>query len=174
MRSSHGCIRLYPEDIEALFARVARGTHVRFVNQPVLAAWRDGELYLEVHPPLAEESRDLVVEAERALAAALERAGSRAPVELDAAIVSRSSRSSAASRSPCCAGAALPSSTSRRRGSSRTRFRSSRRRAPPKSTEPRRVERGRAEVTVVPIAELSLTRRSRARVRGGAARVRER
>ena len=41
MRSSHGCIRLYPEDIEALFKRVARGTVVRLVNQPVLAGWRD-------------------------------------------------------------------------------------------------------------------------------------
>ena len=26
MRSSHGCVRLYPEDIEALFGRVSRGT----------------------------------------------------------------------------------------------------------------------------------------------------
>ena len=44
MRSSHGCIRLYPEDIEALFSRVPRGTAVRIVNQPVLAGWRDGQL----------------------------------------------------------------------------------------------------------------------------------
>ena len=72
MRSSHGCIRLYPEDIEALFARVARGTAVRLVNQPVLAGWRDGQLYLEVHPPLAEEQHDLVAEAEAALRRALE------------------------------------------------------------------------------------------------------
>ncbi len=89
MRSSHGCVRLYPEDVEALFARVARGTHVRFVNQPVLAAWRDGVLYLEVHPALAEESRDLAVEAQHALAAALKRSGSSAPVEIDAAAVQR-------------------------------------------------------------------------------------
>src|SRR5262245_16828641 len=73
MRSSHGCIRLYPEDIEALFSRVPRGTAVRIVNQPVLAGWRDGQLYLEVHPPLAEEQHDLVAEAETALRRALER-----------------------------------------------------------------------------------------------------
>jgi len=73
MRSSHGCIRLYPEDIEALFSRVPRGTAVRIVNQPVLAGWRDGQLYLEVHPPLAEEQHDLVAEAEMALRRALER-----------------------------------------------------------------------------------------------------
>src|SRR5215510_11617516 len=75
MRSSHGCIRLYPEDIEALFQRVPRGTAVRIVNQPVLAGWRDGQLYLEVHPPLAEEQHDLVAEAEAALHRAVERAG---------------------------------------------------------------------------------------------------
>ena len=78
MRSSHGCIRLYPEDIEALFSRVARGTAVRIVNQPVLAGWRDGQLYLEVHPPLAEEEHDLVAEAEAALGRAIERAGAAA------------------------------------------------------------------------------------------------
>jgi L,D-transpeptidase ErfK/SrfK len=78
MRSSHGCIRLYPEDIEALFPRVARGTAVWLVNQPVLAGWRDGQLYLEVHPPLAEEQHDLVAEADAALNRALERAGAAA------------------------------------------------------------------------------------------------
>ena len=67
MRSSHGCIRMYPEDIEALFGRVARGTEVRLVNQPILAGWRDGQLYLEVHAPLAEEQHDLVAEADAAL-----------------------------------------------------------------------------------------------------------
>jgi L,D-transpeptidase ErfK/SrfK len=87
MRSSHGCIRLYPEDVEALFKRVARGTVVRLVNQPVLAGWRDGALYLEVHRPLAEETRDLAVEAEQALARALERAGRTGAVVIDPAIV---------------------------------------------------------------------------------------
>ena len=84
MRSSHGCIRMYPEDIEALFGRVARGTEVRFVNQPVLAGWRDGQLYLEVHAPLAEEQHDLVAEADAALTRALERAGAAAAaVQID-------------------------------------------------------------------------------------------
>ena len=73
MRASAGCIRLYPEDIEALFDRVPLGTPVRIVNQPVLAGWRDGELYLEVHRPLAEDQRDLAAQAELAIAAALER-----------------------------------------------------------------------------------------------------
>ncbi len=90
MRSSHGCIRLYPEDIEALFGRVPKGTPVRIVNQPLLAAWHDGNLYLEVHPPLAEEKHDLVAEAEVALKSALERAGpAAAGVEVDSAVVQR-------------------------------------------------------------------------------------
>ena len=59
MRVSHGCIRLYPEDIAPLFERVALETPVHIVDQPVLAGWLDGELYVEVHPPLAEDKRDL-------------------------------------------------------------------------------------------------------------------
>jgi L,D-transpeptidase ErfK/SrfK len=89
MRSSHGCIRLYPEDIEELFGRVAKGTPVRLVNQPVLAGWRDGKLYLEAHPPLAEETRDLAVEADRALAKALERVAPGSAVALDRVAVQR-------------------------------------------------------------------------------------
>lgn len=88
LRVSAGCIRLYPEDIEALFERVPRGTEVRIVDQPVLAGWREGELYLEVHEPLEEDDRDLGEEAARVIAAALERAG-RAGVELDSAAIER-------------------------------------------------------------------------------------
>lgn len=55
MRVTHGCVRLYPEDIAQLFERVAIGTNVHFVNQPYKAGWRDGVLYIESHPPLEEE-----------------------------------------------------------------------------------------------------------------------
>lgn len=51
-RVSHGCIRLYPEDIEALFKQVPVGTSVTFVDQPAKVGWVDGTLYLEVHPTL--------------------------------------------------------------------------------------------------------------------------
>lgn len=54
LRVTHGCLRLYPEDIEALFNTVPVGTRVRLVNQPYKAGWRDGTLYLEVHDPLEE------------------------------------------------------------------------------------------------------------------------
>jgi L,D-transpeptidase ErfK/SrfK len=88
MRASHGCIRMYPEDIEALFERVPRGTPVRIVDEPVLAGWHDGVLYLEVHPPLAEDTRDLSVLAENALAAALSRSR-KSEIAVDSAAVAK-------------------------------------------------------------------------------------
>jgi L,D-transpeptidase ErfK/SrfK len=54
-RVSHGCVRLYPEDIEKLFNEVPVGTPVRIVNQPYLAGWLNGMLYLQAYPPLEEE-----------------------------------------------------------------------------------------------------------------------
>ncbi|MGK2925138.1 MAG: L,D-transpeptidase family protein [Lysobacterales bacterium] len=86
MRVSHGCVRLYPEDIEALYGQVPIGTPVRIIDQPALAGWRDGELYLEVHPPLSEDTRDLGEEARGAIAAALQRAG-RPDAAVDATVV---------------------------------------------------------------------------------------
>ncbi len=52
MRVTHGCIRLTPEDMEALFASVPVGTPVYVVHQPFKLGWHAGMLYLEVHPPL--------------------------------------------------------------------------------------------------------------------------
>jgi len=52
MQITHGCIRLYPEDIEFMFKEVAVGTPVRIVNQRIKTGWSDGALYLEVHHPL--------------------------------------------------------------------------------------------------------------------------
>jgi L,D-transpeptidase ErfK/SrfK len=57
LRVSHGCVRLYPEDIARLFPEVPKGTRVTIVNQPYVAGWRDGQLYLEAHQPLAEDAR---------------------------------------------------------------------------------------------------------------------
>jgi L,D-transpeptidase ErfK/SrfK len=57
MRVSHGCVRLYPEDIAALFAQVPVKTDVLILNQPYLAGWRGDRLYLEAHEPLAEDAR---------------------------------------------------------------------------------------------------------------------
>jgi L,D-transpeptidase ErfK/SrfK len=57
MRVSHGCIRLYPEDIARLFPQVPVGTPLRIINEPYVTGWRDGQLYLEAHTPLAEDDR---------------------------------------------------------------------------------------------------------------------
>jgi L,D-transpeptidase ErfK/SrfK len=62
-RDSHGCVRLYPEDIAWLFREVAVGTPVTVVNQPAKVGWSAGELYLEVHP--AQQDAD-ALEAEGA------------------------------------------------------------------------------------------------------------
>lgn len=58
LRSSHGCVRLYPEDIEKLFQMVPVGTPVRVVNQPFLFGWRDHQLYLQAYPVLQDDRRD--------------------------------------------------------------------------------------------------------------------
>ena len=50
MRVSHGCIRLFPEDIEQLFGIVSVNTPVEIIYQPYKAALdNDGALYLEAH-----------------------------------------------------------------------------------------------------------------------------
>lgn len=49
MRVTHGCLRLYPEDIEELFAWAKLGETVQIVNQPFKAGWQKGKLYLEAH-----------------------------------------------------------------------------------------------------------------------------
>jgi L,D-transpeptidase ErfK/SrfK len=52
MQITHGCIRLYPEDIETLFKEVPVGMSVRLVNERIKTGWVDGALYLEVHHAL--------------------------------------------------------------------------------------------------------------------------
>jgi L,D-transpeptidase ErfK/SrfK len=78
-RDSHGCIRLYPEDVDWLYRTVAVGTPVTVVDQQAKVGWSEGELYLEIHPtqadadaletkgaphsPLAVDADDLVIKA---------------------------------------------------------------------------------------------------------------
>jgi L,D-transpeptidase ErfK/SrfK len=58
MRSSHGCMRLYPEDIAVFFDLIPIGTKVTVVNQPYLFGWRDGTLYLQAYTEPGDDSRD--------------------------------------------------------------------------------------------------------------------
>ncbi|HEX6261067.1 MAG TPA: L,D-transpeptidase family protein [Woeseiaceae bacterium] len=55
MRVSHGCVRLYPENIELLYSMVGVGESVRIINEPYLVGRLDGEFYLESHAPLEED-----------------------------------------------------------------------------------------------------------------------
>ncbi len=48
-RASHGCIRLYPEDIPKLFRAVSKGTRVTIVNQPIKAGVKNNKVFIEVH-----------------------------------------------------------------------------------------------------------------------------
>ncbi len=59
LRISHGCIRMYPEDIKSLFNMVSIGTTVHIKND-IYKVGRDdnGDLYLEAHRPLSEDKYD--------------------------------------------------------------------------------------------------------------------
>ena len=52
MRVTHGCLRMFPEDIEYLFEQIAIDTPVRIVNEPVKIGWQGDALVLEAHPIL--------------------------------------------------------------------------------------------------------------------------
>jgi len=68
MRSSHGCMRLYPEDIAVFFDLIPIGTKVTVVNQPYIFGWRDGTLYLQAYEVLEDDSRGLFKDRKRLLA----------------------------------------------------------------------------------------------------------
>jgi L,D-transpeptidase ErfK/SrfK len=55
MRVSHGCVRLYPENIELLYELVGVGEPVNIINEPFLAGWRDGGIFFEAHSPLVDD-----------------------------------------------------------------------------------------------------------------------
>jgi L,D-transpeptidase ErfK/SrfK len=68
MRSSHGCMRLYPEDIAVFYDLIPIGTKVTVVNQPYIFGWRDGTLYLQAYEALEDDSRGLFKDRKRLLA----------------------------------------------------------------------------------------------------------
>jgi L,D-transpeptidase ErfK/SrfK len=59
MAVTHGCIRMYPDDVAKLFPLIPVGTPVRLVNEPVKVAWVDGELLLEAHPPVDSQGQTI-------------------------------------------------------------------------------------------------------------------
>ncbi len=49
-RASHGCLRMFPKDIEALFNLVEVGTPVAIIDEPYKLGWRGRELFVEMPP----------------------------------------------------------------------------------------------------------------------------
>ncbi len=96
-KASHGCLRLYPEDIPLLFEKVPVGTRVTFVREPGKVGVRAGRVFVEVHDdedakvdPLAEAKKILAkrklsgqVDPDRLATAAKERRGYPVDVTLD-------------------------------------------------------------------------------------------
>jgi L,D-transpeptidase ErfK/SrfK len=68
MRVSHGCVRLYPENIEFLYELVSVGENVTIINEPFQFGHRDGMVFFEAHAPLEDDE----ISTEERLAALLE------------------------------------------------------------------------------------------------------
>lgn len=58
LRSSHGCIRLFPEDVEFLYELIRPGVKVTVVNQPFVFGWHAGQLYMQAFDVLEDDPRD--------------------------------------------------------------------------------------------------------------------
>jgi L,D-transpeptidase ErfK/SrfK len=67
MQVSHGCVRLYPEDIEQLFPMVPVGTPGQFVYEPVKVGARGGRILVEVSPDIYGQVPGMFSEARRLL-----------------------------------------------------------------------------------------------------------
>jgi L,D-transpeptidase ErfK/SrfK len=55
---THGCIRLYPEDIKKLFPMVPIKTPVELIYEPVKVGWKDGRIFVEVHQDIYHKIND--------------------------------------------------------------------------------------------------------------------
>jgi L,D-transpeptidase ErfK/SrfK len=52
-RASHGCIRMYPEDIPSLFDIVPNKTNVYIIKQPIKIGVLNQKIYIEVHKDIS-------------------------------------------------------------------------------------------------------------------------
>jgi len=86
MRVTHGCMRLYPENVAELFERVPVGTTVNIIDEPYKAGWQDGVLYAEAHPLFDGDENRLPPDYARLLAVIEAKAG-QAMAEIDRQLV---------------------------------------------------------------------------------------
>ena len=75
MRVSHGCVRLYPEDIEYLFELIDVGAPVTIINEPYLFGRIGNALYFEAHAPLEDDVMPAAERLQNLLDAQLDAAG---------------------------------------------------------------------------------------------------
>lgn len=71
LRSSHGCIRFYPEDIADLYDQIPVGTKVTVINQPFVFGWRNDAMYVQAFPVLEDDEREHPNSAEALLTTAI-------------------------------------------------------------------------------------------------------
>jgi len=64
MAVTHGCLRMYPQDVARLFDLVPVGTKVSLINEPLKMTRVDGEVWIEVHPPIDAQGQSTTVRLE--------------------------------------------------------------------------------------------------------------
>jgi len=82
-RSSSGCIRMYPKDVEELFSQVRLKTSVKIVNQPYKAGWYEEELYIAAYDLFEDQPPPLNAEEVNALQASVDEAIGNKDILLD-------------------------------------------------------------------------------------------
>lgn len=75
MRVTHGCVRMYPEDIAQLYDLVPVGDPVRLIDQPVKVGRINGHWLVEAHEPLEEDNIPIKVTLEQARWAVIAKTG---------------------------------------------------------------------------------------------------
>jgi L,D-transpeptidase ErfK/SrfK len=70
-RTSHGCFRMYNNDVTHLFPLVPVGTSVRIINEPYKFGRSGGKIYLEAHTPIDDHGNPSVVDKHTAVINAL-------------------------------------------------------------------------------------------------------
>ncbi len=90
MRVSHGCVRLYPENIEFLYTLVSIGEMVTIMNEPFQMGWKDGVLFFEAHEPLEEDTVTAADRMQNLLAVQVDAEGQALNIHLQQHIISLS------------------------------------------------------------------------------------
>ncbi len=88
MRVSHGCIRMYPEDIERIFPSIKEGTVVQILNNPIKVGWSNNGLYISVHPDLDDVPRSYQARLSKAMAL-IQEASAGEPVSISGSLLKK-------------------------------------------------------------------------------------